>query len=62
MNGVLRAAPKLERMRLPFSEADYARAMYAARLRGEPDAEQDVKEEDPDAPGDVVSPVVSPET
>ena len=35
INGVLRAGPKLDRLRLPFSEADHMRALYAAALRGE---------------------------
>ncbi len=53
--GVLHAGPRLDRLRLPFAEADYMRAMYAAALRGEggpPKAEV----------GGVVPPVVSPES
>lgn len=45
---VQRAARDLDRQRLPFSEADYIRAMYAAGLRGEPmdDGCDDAEEEE----------------
>ena len=58
IHGALRAGPKLDRLRLPFSEADHMRALYAAALRGEGPPPSDAETAGP-APG-IVSPVVSP--